>query len=95
MREVSAMNQQPINDNALEPTVRVLSQLSPSSQEAVIALVRQLADREGISVALAASPGLQAQKGANGAKTAYSSPTNPDSAREKGARSGKTGRRLP
>jgi hypothetical protein len=36
-----------------------LGQLSPSSQGAVIALVTQLAEREGISVALAESPGIQ------------------------------------
>jgi len=33
--------------------------MSPQSQELVSSLVRQLADREGISIALTASPGLQ------------------------------------
>ena len=45
--------------NPIEPTVRALGQLSPSSQGAVAALVRQLAEREGISVALTESPGIQ------------------------------------
>jgi len=53
-------NQQLANGNAtLEPTTRALLQLSPQSQETVIALVGQLANREGINVALAQSPGLQ------------------------------------
>ena len=34
----------------IEPTIRALQQLSPSSQSAVAALVRQLAEGEGISV---------------------------------------------
>ena len=46
--------------STLEPTIRALRQLSPPSQEAVAALVRQMAEREGVSVALSASPGLQA-----------------------------------
>jgi hypothetical protein len=54
------MNRQPDNGNcSLESTVRALQQLSPSSQEAVIALVRQLAGREGIHMASTQSPGLQ------------------------------------
>ena len=48
-----------INSNSIEPTIRALGQLSPSSQGAVVALVRQLAEREGISFALAEPPGLQ------------------------------------
>lgn len=48
-----------INRNSIEPTIRALGQLSPSSQGAVVALVRQLAESEGISFALAESPGLQ------------------------------------
>ena len=36
--------------NPIEPTVRALGQLSPGSQGAVAALVRQLAEGEGISV---------------------------------------------
>ena len=57
-------NRQPISgSNALEPTARALSRLSPQSQETVIALVRQLAEREGISVATAQSPGLQSPIG--------------------------------
>ena len=45
--------------NTLEPTVRALSQLSPQSQETIISLVGQLAQREGIDVPLAQAPGLQ------------------------------------
>lgn len=48
-----------IGGNPIEPAIRALVQLSPSSQGAVIALVRQLAEREGISVALTESPGIQ------------------------------------
>ena len=50
--------QHTVNDN-LEPTIRALGQLSPQSQRAVISLVRQLAQREGIDVPLTASQGLQ------------------------------------
>ncbi len=54
------MNQQLTNGNqSLEPTIGALSQLSPNSQRAVIALVRQLAEGEGVNVALASTPGLQ------------------------------------
>jgi len=54
------MNQQLTNGNtALEPTIRALQQLSPQSQETIISLVGQLAQREGIGVPLSASPGLQ------------------------------------
>ena len=53
------MNRQHSDNNVLEPTTRALLRLSPQSQETVIALVRQLTEREGISVALAQSPGLQ------------------------------------
>ena len=45
--------------NPIEPTVRALGQLSPSSQGAVAALVGQLAEREGISVELTGAPGIQ------------------------------------
>ena len=45
--------------NTLEPTVKALGQLSPQSQETIIALVGQLAQREGINVPLTASSGLQ------------------------------------
>ena len=44
------------NSSSIEPTVRALGQLSPSSQGVAIALIRQLAEREGVSVALAESP---------------------------------------
>ncbi len=47
-----------ISSNSIEPTVRALGQLSPSSQGAVIALVGQMAEREGISVAPTDAPGL-------------------------------------
>jgi len=53
------MNPQHLSDTTLEPIIRALHQLSPSSQSAVIALVRQLAEREGIGVPLTAAPGLQ------------------------------------
>jgi len=36
-----------------------LAQLTPSSQRLVSSLVRQLAEREGINMATAASPGLK------------------------------------
>ena len=54
------MNRQYMPDNSsLEPTVRALSQLSPQSQETIISLVGQLAQREGINVPLTQAPGLQ------------------------------------
>ena len=53
------MDQQHTADNALEPTVRALNQLSPQSQETIVSLVRQLAGREGITVAMTQAPGLQ------------------------------------
>jgi hypothetical protein len=36
--------------NMIEPVIRALRQLSPGSQGAVAAHVRQLADSEGVSV---------------------------------------------
>jgi integrase/recombinase XerD len=59
MQEVGGMNPTDTTDKALEPAVRALGQLSPSSQEAVVALVRSLAEREGVDVPLTAAPGLQ------------------------------------
>ena len=53
------MNQQQTANNSLEPTMKALNQLSPQSQEIAVSLVRQLAEREGITVTLAAAPGLQ------------------------------------
>ena len=53
------MDQQHATDSALEPTIKALCQLSPQSQETVISLARQLAEREGINVPLAQAPGLQ------------------------------------
>jgi len=53
------MNPQQTNDNELEPAVRAFHQLSPQSREIAASLVRQLAEREGITVALTASQGLQ------------------------------------
>ena len=47
------------DSSSIEPTVRALGQLSPSSQGAAVALIRQLAEREGISVESANAPGLQ------------------------------------
>jgi integrase/recombinase XerD len=53
-------NPQHIPDNSsLEPTVRALQHLSPQGQEMAVSLVRQLAEREGISVEAAAYIGLQ------------------------------------
>jgi integrase/recombinase XerD len=49
----------PVFDRFLEPVIRALCQLSPQSQELVTSLVRQLAGRESISMALTAAPGLQ------------------------------------
>ncbi len=37
------MNQQHEVNNAIEPTIRALNQLSPQSQETIISLVEQLA----------------------------------------------------
>ena len=51
-----------IEDDRIEPTVRALRQLSPGSQGAVAALVRQLAEREGISVEPIGALGLWAQQ---------------------------------
>jgi len=51
------MNQQHTADSALEPTIGALGQLSPQSQETIISLVGQLAQREGINVPLAQAPG--------------------------------------
>ena len=53
------MNQQHEVSNAIEPTIRALNQLSPQSQETIICLVGQLAQREGINVPLTQAPGLQ------------------------------------
>ncbi|MFC1941544.1 tyrosine-type recombinase/integrase [Chloroflexota bacterium] len=53
-------NRQPIDGNhSLEPTVRALQQLSPQSQETAIALISQLAQREGVNMPLTSAPGLQ------------------------------------
>jgi integrase len=49
----------PVSDHFLEPIIRALCLLSPQNQELVTSLVRQLADRESISVELTAAPGLQ------------------------------------
>jgi len=45
-----------IEGDLIEPTMRALRQLSPASQGAVAALVRQLAETEGISVELTGAP---------------------------------------
>lgn len=47
-------------DPSLVPSVAALAQMSPVAQQAVIALIRQLAEAEGIRVASALAPGLQA-----------------------------------
>jgi integrase len=46
-------------DPRLEPTISALSQLSPAKQELAMNLVRQLAEREGINVAISPAMGLQ------------------------------------
>ena len=47
-------------NNMMEPIMRAFQQLSPGSQGAVAALVRQLAESEGIiSVEQAGNPGLR------------------------------------
>ena len=51
-----------IESDRIEPTVRVLRQLSLGNQAAVAALVRHLAESEGISVELAGNLGLRAQQ---------------------------------
>ena len=43
----------------LEPAVRALGMLSPQSQEMAASLIRQLAEREGVHVALTSAPGIQ------------------------------------
>ena len=48
-----------IESDRIEPTIRALRQLSPGNQGAVAALVRQLAESEGISVEQTGAPGLQ------------------------------------
>ena len=53
------MNRQHEANNAIEPTIRALNQLSPQAQEIAASLVRQLAEREGIDVPLTQAPGLQ------------------------------------
>ncbi len=53
------MDQQHTVNNALEPAIGAICQLSPQSQEIIISLARQLAEREGINIPLAEAPGLQ------------------------------------
>jgi site-specific recombinase XerD len=48
-----------IESDRIEPIMRALRQLSPSGQGAVAALVRQLADREGVSVEQTGTLGLR------------------------------------
>ena len=50
---------EPLFDTPLGPIVHALAQLSPSSQNLVSSLVRQLAEREGINIATAEDPGLK------------------------------------
>ncbi len=57
--ECQGKNFEPIFDTPLGPIVQALAQLSPSSQNLVSSLVRQLAEREGINMAVAESPGLK------------------------------------
>ena len=45
---------------SLAPSVAALGQMSPVAQQAVVALIRQLAEAEGIQVASTLAPGLQA-----------------------------------
>ena len=46
-------------DEQLLPSISALRQLSPPSQELVVNLIRQLAERENITVPLTPSAGLQ------------------------------------
>ncbi len=46
-------------DDNLQASISALEQLSPSSQELVINLIRQLAERENITIPLTLSTGLQ------------------------------------
>jgi len=46
-------------DPRLEPTMRALAQLPPANQELAMNLIRQLADREGINIAIGPAMGLQ------------------------------------
>jgi len=46
-------------DDSLHPSISALEQLSPSSQELVKSLIRQLAERENITIPLTPSTGLQ------------------------------------
>ncbi|MFC2025242.1 tyrosine-type recombinase/integrase [Chloroflexota bacterium] len=48
-----------IDHDILEPAVRALHQLSPQSQETAVALIRRLAETEGITVMSTSAPGLQ------------------------------------
>lgn len=56
---ITAHADQPRIDPRLQPTVDVLNQLSPANQELAIALIRQLAEHEGITVGIGPSTGLQ------------------------------------
>jgi len=47
-------------DPSLVPSIQALNQMSPAAQQAVITVVKQLAETEGIAVASTLSPGLQA-----------------------------------
>ncbi|GAI61334.1 unnamed protein product, partial [marine sediment metagenome] len=53
------MDRQHTADNSLEPTMKAINQLSPQSQETIVSLVGQLAQREGVNVPLTQAPGLQ------------------------------------
>jgi len=46
-------------DDSLQPSISALEQLSPSSQEMVKTFIRQLAERENITIPLTPSTGLQ------------------------------------
>ena len=48
-----------IENKPIEPTIRAIRQLSPASQGAVAALVKQLAGGEGITMELTDALGLQ------------------------------------
>ena len=46
-------------DDSLQPSISALEQLSSASQELVTSLIRQLAERENITIPLTPSTGLQ------------------------------------
>ncbi len=46
-------------DNRLQPSISILDQLSPSSQDVIITLIKHLVEKEGITVPSSPAMGLQ------------------------------------